>query len=335
MRPTGDSAILQVHPTRRCNLRCLHCYSSSGPTETQTLPVGLLAAAVRDAAGLGYGVLSVSGGEPLLYSGLPELLAAAREAGMRTTLTTNGTVLTAARLAAVRDLVDLVAVSLDGTAATHDRIRGRAGAHPAAVAALHRLAAAGVSFGVITTLTAGNVAEFAEVAATAAEAGAALLQVHPLEPEGAAREHLAGELPDRRELGFAAVEVARVARELGLPAQFDAVPRPRFVANPAAFLADPGDPGDPLAGRLGDWLSPLVVEADGAVVPLSHGLHRRFAIGDLHRAPLAELAAAWDPAPLRRLCRDTWLRLVREAPPLVPWYDELVDAARRPIPVRT
>ena len=46
---------LQVHPSRRCNLRCRHCYSSSGPEQTGALPVELLADVVRDAAELGYG----------------------------------------------------------------------------------------------------------------------------------------------------------------------------------------------------------------------------------------------------------------------------------------
>ena len=33
MACTRGSRILQIHPTRRCNLRCLHCYSLSGPEE--------------------------------------------------------------------------------------------------------------------------------------------------------------------------------------------------------------------------------------------------------------------------------------------------------------
>ena len=38
MGPTGKSRIVQIHPTRRCNLRCLHCYSSSGPEVKGELP---------------------------------------------------------------------------------------------------------------------------------------------------------------------------------------------------------------------------------------------------------------------------------------------------------
>jgi len=76
--PTGIAPILQVHPTRRCNLACAHCYTTSGPHEAGQLPLALLCAAVDDAVTLGYGQLAVSGGEPLLYEALPALLQHAR-----------------------------------------------------------------------------------------------------------------------------------------------------------------------------------------------------------------------------------------------------------------
>ena len=42
MSLTGSRRFLQVHPTRRCNLRCLHCYSSSGPDQREELPLAML-----------------------------------------------------------------------------------------------------------------------------------------------------------------------------------------------------------------------------------------------------------------------------------------------------
>jgi Fe-coproporphyrin III synthase len=53
MRFTGERRVLQVHPTRRCNLSCLHCYSYSGPTARDELPPPLLDKLVVDAASLG------------------------------------------------------------------------------------------------------------------------------------------------------------------------------------------------------------------------------------------------------------------------------------------
>ena len=106
--------VLQVHPSRRCNLRCLHCYSASGPEERDELPVPVLESLVSDAAREGYRVLSLSGGEPLLYHGTPPVLARAHESGLQTTLTTNGTLLRPQYLEPVVPYLDLLTISLDG-----------------------------------------------------------------------------------------------------------------------------------------------------------------------------------------------------------------------------
>lgn len=47
--PTGRR-ILQIHPTLRCNLRCEHCYSSSGPWEHQELDLNVVGNVLSDAA---------------------------------------------------------------------------------------------------------------------------------------------------------------------------------------------------------------------------------------------------------------------------------------------
>ena len=75
--PAGSLPALQIHPTRRCNLKCLHCYSESGPSVREALDVELVLGVIRDAAELGFKVLAVSGGEPLMYAPLPRLLRAA------------------------------------------------------------------------------------------------------------------------------------------------------------------------------------------------------------------------------------------------------------------
>ena len=60
--------------TRRCNLKCLHCYSSS---QNIRYPDELTTAEARgmidDLAAFGAPVLLFSGGEPLMRPDLPEL----------------------------------------------------------------------------------------------------------------------------------------------------------------------------------------------------------------------------------------------------------------------
>ncbi|GAA0261917.1 hypothetical protein GCM10010492_73690 [Saccharothrix mutabilis subsp. mutabilis] len=316
-----------MHPTRLCNLRCRHCYSSSGPDVAESVPIGLLSRVVRDAAALGYDVLNVTGGEPFLYPELPGLLRAARDAGMRTTVTTNAVALNQRRIGLVRGLVDLVAVSLDGDQPTHDRIRDQQGCFTKALAGIRRLTEAGIPVGVVTTLTQGNATQLGDVAVAAAQSGALLLQVHPLEPEGAAGLLMTGERPDAVELAYAAVELGRIAEEHGLAVQLDAVPRTLLTRKPEAFMAAPVGEDAPL----GSWLTPLVIESNGAAVPVAYGFDRRYWLGNVYERSLAELAARWDRRPLLELCRATWQRLVEgRTGPLIAWYGHLVRASRTP-----
>src|SRR3954470_6102458 len=104
--PTGIAPVLQLHPSRRCNIACAHCYSSSGPQAREELPLQLLSGCLEEAASLGYRQLAVSGGEPLLYHSLAALLARARSLGMLASITTNGMLATPARWGTLAALVD-------------------------------------------------------------------------------------------------------------------------------------------------------------------------------------------------------------------------------------
>ena len=334
MRPTGDHAIIQLHPTRRCNLRCLHCYSSSGPGVTESTPLLVLQRALEDAAALGYDVVSISGGEPLLYRQLTELLGTAKGLGLRTTVTSNGIALTERRLQELAGLVDVLAVSLDGTPDTHNRMRSSPTAFERLDRRLAGVAASGVPFGIITTLTFHNVQELEFVVGYARAAGASLVQVHPLEAEGAAVDNLGGSLPDDQEMAFALFEAARLSQLHAIPVQVDVVLRSDLERGPARFFADlpPSHEG------LADWLSPLVVETDGTVVPVSYGFSRRFTVGNLHDSSLRDLAAAWDASDFVSLCAETRDRLLASDRALFSWYDELSAAARAtpvPLPARS
>lgn len=318
----GSPPVVQVHPTRRCNLSCEHCYTSSGPAERGELSLALLGAALEDAVRLGYRQLAVSGGEPLLYRELAGLLARARALGMITTLTTNGTLLTPARWQPLAPLVDFVAVSLDGLEAEHDRLRRRRGTFVRTLANLHALRAAGTHFGLLFTLTQHNVDAVEPLVELALQHGARGLQIHPLSLEGRARAALPDARPDEQELLAALGEAARLGRAAGLDVHVDALHREQLLAHRAA-LVPPSPPPSLLA------IAPvLVVDASAAVVPLTHELPPSLHLGSLHRAPLAALAATWLAGPpaaaLAAACARTWEELAAAGgPQACYWYDEV------------
>jgi len=309
--------VLHVHPTRRCNLECLHCYSSSGPDERAELPAPMLTQAIEDAARDGYNVVSVSGGEPLLYRELARLLDTARDCGMATAVTSNGTVLTPARVERLVGRAGLVTVSIDGAPDVHDRMRGRDGAFAALERGVELLRIARIPFGVIFTLTRSNAGDLPAAARFAADRRAALFQIHPLEETGRAALRLRGHHPGD-EVCATAWLAARELRMLhpALPIHVDLVDR-RGLAGV----------GDPIGDRLADLVSPLVIEADATVVPLQYGFPRAHALGSLADAPLPALARAWRRHRLsgfRAACRRTLDALAGPAElPFVDLYQEL------------
>jgi hypothetical protein len=76
-------------------------------------------------------------------------------------------------------------------------------------------------------------------------------------------------------------------------------------------------------------VSPLIVEPDGAVVPIHFGLDRRFALGNLHDRPLTALAAEWRSEKMDAflaVCRDAFHDLMQPTElPFVNWYTLLAQ----------
>jgi radical SAM protein with 4Fe4S-binding SPASM domain len=147
--------------TRRCNLRCIHCYSDSDAREYPgELTLEQCHAVIDDLARFGVPALLLSGGEPLIHPHFFELASHARGLGLRLTLSTNGTLI--ARTAAQR-LKDVgfayIGISLDGIAATHDYFRGRQGAFDKTVAAFRHCKAVGQKVGLRLTLSQSNISD--------------------------------------------------------------------------------------------------------------------------------------------------------------------------------
>jgi Fe-coproporphyrin III synthase len=213
---------------------------------------------------------------------------------MVTAITTNGMLLTQRRVSELAGVVDLVAVSID----------------------------------MLFTLTQFNVHELSWVADFAEQAGAVLLQIHPLHDAGAARTNLTGAAPDDREMTFAVLEALRLGSEPSrrIAIHVDVADRDDLLDNPGDVFAA-GAPGDPEVLSLADLARPLVIEANGRVTPLLHGFHSEFELGCLYRQPLSELGRARRRercSAFYEHCRQAWQDLTRpEAPSFSNWYDEL------------
>jgi len=169
-KPPGPVVVWNL--IRRCNLNCLHCYSTSADVDFKgELSTAEALATLEQLRAAHVPALILSGGEPLLRPDLYEIAARARELGFHLSLSSNGTLLTqdhARRLAQTG--FDYVGVSLDGLQPTHDRFRRHVDAFTDALAGIRRARDAGLRVGVRMTLTEANAAELpAVVALTEAE----------------------------------------------------------------------------------------------------------------------------------------------------------------------
>ncbi len=120
MKDTFQRSIdyLRVSVTDRCNLRCVYCLPPERVAlkpRDEVLTYDEIARAVRAAADLGVRRVRLTGGEPLLRAGLPDLVAdLARTPGIaEVTLTTNGLLLARHAEALARAGLRRVNVSLD------------------------------------------------------------------------------------------------------------------------------------------------------------------------------------------------------------------------------
>ena len=110
--------MLRLSLTARCNLACPYCLPD-GREPADLLNLSQRLQVVAAAVALGATSLRLTGGEPLLHPELEALLEALqplRQQGLREiALTSNGTLLTAARAQALREAgLDRITLSLDG-----------------------------------------------------------------------------------------------------------------------------------------------------------------------------------------------------------------------------
>jgi 12,18-didecarboxysiroheme deacetylase len=147
--------------TRRCNLKCIHCYSNSADMDyPDELTTGEGKKLIDDLAAFGSPVILFSGGEPLLRKDLLELARYATDKKMRAVISTNGTLITKKIAAELQKIgLSYVGVSLDGLEKTHDKFRGKKGAFAGAIEGIRNCRDAGIKVGIRFTVNKHNVAD--------------------------------------------------------------------------------------------------------------------------------------------------------------------------------
>jgi radical SAM protein with 4Fe4S-binding SPASM domain len=167
---------IQWHLTERCNLRCRHCYQERRKVQEMTTNevkreidgATQMFQAWEEEHGIRVSPsIHFTGGEPLLYRGLWDIIAYSKSKGYGVAMMTNGCLITKDRAKRASFLgISDIQVSLEGPPELHASIRGR-GSFNAAAKGVEHLVAEGnrVSANVtLSRLNVGKIEETVEVA---------------------------------------------------------------------------------------------------------------------------------------------------------------------------
>ncbi|NDY42798.1 radical SAM protein [Dissulfurirhabdus thermomarina] len=174
--------------TRRCNLHCVHCRSSS-ELEVAGHPDFPTEEAYRvldDIATFAKPVIVLSGGEPLLRADVFDIAAYGTEKGFRMCLATNGTLVTPETCERMKAAgIRMVSLSLDGAdAGVHDDFRQQPGAFDGTLNAARLFREHGIPFLVNSSFTKRNQDQIPKVYRLAKELGATAWYMFMIVPTG-------------------------------------------------------------------------------------------------------------------------------------------------------
>jgi heme b synthase len=178
--------------TRRCNLRCVHCRSSSEMEAKghPDFPTSEAFRVIDDIASYAKPVVVLSGGEPLIREDVFEIAQYGTDKGLRMCLATNGTLVTDEICGKIKASgIKIVSLSLDGSEeSVHDDFRSQKGAFTGTINAARLFKKYGIEFIVNSSFTRRNQEEIPKVYRLAKELGATAWYMFMIVPTGRGEE---------------------------------------------------------------------------------------------------------------------------------------------------
>ncbi|WP_028582493.1 radical SAM/SPASM domain-containing protein [Desulfogranum japonicum] len=178
--------------TRRCNLSCVHCRSSSEIDVINHPDFSLdeAKAIMEDIHGYADPVMVLSGGEPLLREDVFDIAQYGTDLGMRMCLATNGTLVNAQTCSSIKESgIKMVSLSLDGaTADVHDNFRNQPGAFEGTMNAIRLFREHNIDFLVNSSFTKRNKSEVPRIYELVKKLGAKAWYLFMIVPTGRGEE---------------------------------------------------------------------------------------------------------------------------------------------------
>lgn len=176
--------------TRRCNLKCIHCRSSSTPDIEEVFSTRDAFKLIDNIASFCTPVFVLSGGEPLLRKDVFEIAAYGTEKGFRVCLATNGSLINDWRCQRIKESgIRLVSLSLDGSSPEiHDDFRRQKGAFKLTLQGVEKLRQHGIEFIINSSFTRRNQHDIPATFRLAKKLGAKAWYMFMIVPTGRGKE---------------------------------------------------------------------------------------------------------------------------------------------------
>ena len=196
--------------THRCPLGCPYCSNPLAlDRRDDEIDAATWARVFREAAALGVLQVHLSGGEPAARRDLPEIVKAARDAGLYSNLITSGVGLTPQTLAALADAgLDHVQVSMqDSEQASADHIAGYEGASARKRAIAGEVVRLGLPLTINLVVHRANVGRIEPMVELALSLGASRVEIAHVQYYGWAMKNRAALMPSKAQVDEAVREV--------------------------------------------------------------------------------------------------------------------------------
>lgn len=161
----GRGPVVAWNCTKTCNLKCKHCYASSDNKRyDDELTLDESKKFIDDLKDFNVQALLFSGGEPLMKENILELLDYASQRKIRSTISTNGTLLDKDVCKSLKKInLGYVGVSLDGIGSNHDAFRGVNGAFDSALRGIRNCIEVNQKVGLRFTINKNNYKELEDI----------------------------------------------------------------------------------------------------------------------------------------------------------------------------
>lgn len=186
-----------IEITNSCNMRCKHCMNWSAQNSNEGFEKEKILKLIKELHENNTEEIYISGGEPLLYPYIDDVILYANSLGIKVTLATNALEISN-HLETIKKGVQLVSISLDGIGETHDKFRGVTGAFDNCIKMFKLLKENNVKTRISAMIWKENIEELEEMISLAKSCGVSKVNLAFLIPEGRAKTDDTIKLPTEK-----------------------------------------------------------------------------------------------------------------------------------------